>query len=183
MCVARLIDGRISIPEQLLRGGCRTDRTASDDAKGTEKEATGTSKGRLRDGTFPIADLEPQSIDDHDHSERKAGRHYRSPPRYAKGTRGAEIHSQTRDSTGISREVVSSLLEGRMMPQPGSALHPEDRSARIPTTRRGGAGPGENSSLNPTRQPARETIERANLLGRAGAWPRPLLWKIYRGAV
>ena len=78
--------------------------------------------------------------------------HLRAMPR---GTRGAEIHSQTRDSTGISREVVSSLLEGRMMPQPGSALHPEDRSARIPTTRRGGAGPGENSSLNPTRQPAR----------------------------
>jgi hypothetical protein len=72
-----------------------------------------------------------------------------------RGTPGAEIHPQTSDSTGTSREVVSSLLEGRMMPQPGSALHPEDRSARIPTTRRGGAGPGEISSLNPTRQPAR----------------------------
>ena len=70
VCVAKLIDGRISIPEQLLRGGRRTDRTASDDANGPEKEATGTSKARLRDGTFPIADLEPQSIDDRDHSHR-----------------------------------------------------------------------------------------------------------------
>ena len=68
MRLAKLIDGRISIPEQLLRGGRRTDRTASDDAKGTEKEATGTSEARLRDGIFPIADLEPQSIDDRDHS-------------------------------------------------------------------------------------------------------------------
>ncbi len=50
LCVAKLIDGRISIPEQLLRGGRRTDRTARSDANGTEKEATGTSKARLRDG-------------------------------------------------------------------------------------------------------------------------------------
>jgi hypothetical protein len=63
-----------------------------------------------------------------------------------RGTGEAEIHPQTRDSTGTSSEVVSSLLGGRMMPQPGSALHPGDRSARIPTTRRGGAGPGEISS-------------------------------------
>ena len=68
MCVAKLIDGRISIPEQLLRGGRRTDRTASEDANCPEKEATGTSEARLRDGTFPIADLGPQSIDDRDHS-------------------------------------------------------------------------------------------------------------------
>jgi hypothetical protein len=68
VCVAKLTDGRISVPEQLLRGGRRTDRTASDDANGPEKEATGTSKARLQDGTFPIADLEPQSIDDRDHS-------------------------------------------------------------------------------------------------------------------
>ncbi len=68
VCVAKLTDGRISIPEQLRRGGCRTDRTASDDANGPEKEATGTSDARLRDGTSPIADLEPQSIDDRDHS-------------------------------------------------------------------------------------------------------------------
>ena len=53
VCVAKLIDGRISIPEQLLRGGRRTDRTASDDANGTEKEATGTSKARLRDRDIP----------------------------------------------------------------------------------------------------------------------------------
>jgi hypothetical protein len=66
--VTKLIDGRISIPEQLLRGGCRTDRTASDDANGPEKEATGTSEACLRDGTSPIADLEPQSINDRDHS-------------------------------------------------------------------------------------------------------------------
>jgi hypothetical protein len=71
-----------------------------------------------------------------------------------RGTGGAEIHPQTRDSTGTSREVVSSLLGGRMMPQPGSDLHTEDRSARIPTTRRGGAGPGEISTLDPTRPPA-----------------------------
>jgi hypothetical protein len=41
--VAKLTDGTISIPEQLLRWGCRTDRTASDDADGPEKEATSTS--------------------------------------------------------------------------------------------------------------------------------------------
>ena len=40
LCVAKLTDGRISIPEQRLRGGCRTDRTASDDANGPEKEVT-----------------------------------------------------------------------------------------------------------------------------------------------
>jgi phage-related protein len=70
VCVTKLIDGRISIPEQRLRGECRTDRTASDDANGPEKEATGTSKARLRDGTSPIADLEPQSINDRDHSHK-----------------------------------------------------------------------------------------------------------------
>ncbi len=67
------VDGRIPIPEQLLRGGRRTDRTASDDANGTEKEATGTSKARLRDETLPIADLEAQSIDDRDHSLAESG--------------------------------------------------------------------------------------------------------------
>ena len=70
MCVDKLIDGRISIPEQLLRGECRTDQKASDDANGPEKEATGTSKARRRDGTSPLADLEPQSINDRDHSQR-----------------------------------------------------------------------------------------------------------------
>jgi hypothetical protein len=37
MCVAKVIDGRISAPEQVLRGGCRTDQTASDDAIDPEK--------------------------------------------------------------------------------------------------------------------------------------------------
>src|SRR3954451_17479445 len=37
MCVAKVIDGRISVSEQLLRGGCRTDRTARDGANGPEK--------------------------------------------------------------------------------------------------------------------------------------------------
>jgi hypothetical protein len=68
LCVAKLVDGRISIPEQLLRGECRTDGTASDDANGPEKEATGTSEACLRNATSPIADLEPQSINDREHS-------------------------------------------------------------------------------------------------------------------
>ena len=44
LCVAKLSDGRISVSEQLLRGGRRTDRTARDNANGPEKEATGISK-------------------------------------------------------------------------------------------------------------------------------------------
>ena len=38
MCVAKVIDGRISVSEQLLRGGGRTDRTASDDANGERRD-------------------------------------------------------------------------------------------------------------------------------------------------
>ena len=120
LCVAKLIDGRISIPEQLLRGGRRTDRTASDDAKGTEKEATGTSEGRLRDGTFPIADLEPQSIDDRDHSSVSLRRMVLlvcfvgcepvTPGGDVLGADGGELLPGTKFDTGMGEELLEVAL-------------------------------------------------------------------------
>ena len=53
MCVAKLIDGRISIPEQLLQGGVAPTELPATTPKGTEKEATGTSKARLWMGHSP----------------------------------------------------------------------------------------------------------------------------------
>ena len=49
-------------------GGVAPTELPATTPKSTEKEATGTSEARQRDGIFPMADLEPQSIDDRDHS-------------------------------------------------------------------------------------------------------------------
>src|SRR4051812_47155461 len=57
VCVAQVIDGRISAPEQVLRGGCRTDQTASDDAIGPEKRPPVLPKLAHETGASPIADL------------------------------------------------------------------------------------------------------------------------------
>jgi len=53
VCVAKVIDGRIWVSEQLLRGGCRTDRTASDDAIGPEKRPSVLPKPAHGMGTSP----------------------------------------------------------------------------------------------------------------------------------
>jgi hypothetical protein len=70
-----------------------------------------------------------------------------------------------------------------MMPQPGSALHSENRSARIPTTGSGGAGPGGISSLDLYSPASAKTIEQRITRGGNESWPGPLLSKICRGAV
>ena len=87
------VDGRIPIPEQLLRGGRRRPN-CQDDANGTEKEATGTSKGRLRDETLPIANLEAQSIDDRDHSQVVDSGALN--PELFKGKKGGRIYPKMR---------------------------------------------------------------------------------------
>ena len=69
MCVAKVIDGRISVSEQFLRRGCRTDGTASDDANGPVTRPLVLPKPAHRTGTSPIADLDPQGIDYRGHSQ------------------------------------------------------------------------------------------------------------------
>ena len=62
LCVAEAIEGRIAVSEPLLRGGCRTDPTAGDDANGPAKRPPVRSRPAHGTGTSPIADLDPQGI-------------------------------------------------------------------------------------------------------------------------
>jgi DNA-directed RNA polymerase specialized sigma24 family protein len=62
VCVATVIDGRISVSEQALRGGHGTGQKARDDASGPEKRPPVLPQAVHGAGTSPIADLDPRGI-------------------------------------------------------------------------------------------------------------------------
>ncbi len=68
VCVAKVIDGRISIAEHDLRGWRRTDQMVSDCANGSEERPPVLFAAIHGTGTSPIADLDPEGIKERDHS-------------------------------------------------------------------------------------------------------------------